>query len=168
VISCAQMKTKDFITGLAVVAVVLSGYFLIKNNQNKKAIANSSPTPSIEQQITQKFGNIKIPENADKADLTNVVPGGIGMGEAARTYEKGKYALTVLADLPEPKAGYFYQGWLSDGKTFLSLGKLRVAKGGYLVDFSATKDYTSYKKVVVTTEKIFDNTPETYVLEGSF
>jgi len=76
--------------------------------------------------------------------------------------------LTILAGLPDPKTGYFYQGWIVNGTTYLSLGKLRVAKGGYLVDFRSTTNYSNIKNVVVTLEKVFNNTPETRILEGSF
>lgn len=161
------MKTRDIVTGLIVLVILIAGVLLIRNARNKSLTNVPSPTPSIEQQVTQKFGNLTIPANADKADLTDV-SGGQGMGEAARTFENGKFSLTVLADLPSPKAGYFYQGWIFNGTADISLGKLRIAKGGYLIDFTSTKDYSSYSKVVVTLEKVFDNTPETHILEGSF
>lgn len=161
------MKTRDIVTGVIVLIVLIAGVLIIRNIRNKNLKAIPSPTPSIEQKVTQKFGNLTIPANADKADLTDV-SGGQGLGEAVRTFENGKFTLTVLADLPAPKAGYFYQGWISNGTTNLSLGQLRIAKGGYLVDFTSAKDYSSYGKVVVTLEKVLNNTPETHVLEGSF
>lgn len=153
--------------GLVIIVVLVAGVLIIKNIQNKKAASLPTPTPSIESRVTQKFGNITIPSNADKADL-NDVSGGQGIGEAAKTYENGKYTITVLADVPEPSAGYFYQAWIVKGLTYTSIGKLRVAKGGYLVDFSVNKDYRDSTKVVVTLEKVFDNTPEKTILEGSF
>lgn len=161
------MKTRDIVTGLIVLVVLIAGVLLIRNARNKSLTTVPSPTPSIEQKVTQKFGNLTIPANADKADLLDV-SGGPGMGEAVRTFENGKFTLTILADLPAPTKGYFYQGWMSNGTGILSLGQLRIAKGGYLVDFTSTKDYSSYSKVIVTLEKTLNNTPETHILEGSF
>ena len=51
---------------------------------------------------------------------------------------------------------------------FVSSGRLSLGKGGYLTEFGVNKDYSDYKKVVVTMEKVFDNTPEQHLLEGSF
>lgn len=161
------MKTRDVITGFIILVIVITGVLVLRNAKNKKASKVPSPTPSIGEQITNKFGGIALPSNADKVDLTNV-SGGLGIGEAARVYENGRFDLTVLADLPEPKAGYFYQAWIVKDNVYLSLGRLRIAKGGYLTDFVSGRDYSDYKKVVVTEERVFDSTPETYILEGSF
>jgi hypothetical protein len=163
------VKTRDVVTGFVVLIIIIAGVLWFKNSRTRRLVAIPTPTPisTIEKQVTQKFGGLKIPANADKADLTDV-SGGIGLGEAARTYQNGKFSLTVLADLPDPKTGYFYQGWIVSGTTYVSLGKLRIAKGGYLVDFTSSVNYSNFKKVVVTLEKVFNNTPETRVLEGSF
>ena len=165
------MRARDIVTGFIVLIVLIAGVLWFKNLKNRKVVTVPTPTPTptstIEKQITGKFGGLKIPANADKADLMDV-SGGVGLGEAIRTYQNGKFSLTVLADLPDPKTGYFYQGWIFDGKTYLSLGKLRVAKGGYLVDFTSATNYSNVKNVVVTLERVFNNVPETRILEGSF
>ena len=51
---------------------------------------------------------------------------------------------------------------------FISTGPMSVAKGGYLLEFSSAIDYSDYKGVVITLEKVNDKTPETHILEGSF
>ena len=165
------MRARDIVTGFIVLIVLIAGVLWFKNLKNRKVVTVPTPTPTptstIEKQITGKFGDLKIPANADKADLMDV-SGGVGLGEAVRIYQNGKFSLTILADLPDPKTGYFYQGWIVNGTTYLSLGELRVAKGGYLVDFISTTNYSNVKNVVVTLERVFNNVPETRILEGSF
>ena len=163
------MKTRDVVTGFIVLTVLIAGVLWFRNLKNRKPVSIPPPPPIsiIKKKVPQKCGGLKIPANADKADLKDV-SGGVGLGEAVRTYQNGKFSLTILAGLPDPKTGYFYQGWIVNGTTYLSLGKLRVAKGGYLVDFRSTTNYSNIKNVVVTLEKVFNNTPETRILEGSF
>lgn len=116
---------------------------------------------------------MSIPDDVDKADLKPVV-GTEGVGIATRKVENGRFDLTVLADLPAPEEGYFYQAWFGkggigqEGSVIVSASRLRIAKGGYLSEFTSTESYTDYKDVFVTLEKNFDQTPEKQVLEGSF
>lgn len=161
------MKTRDAIVGFLVLVILITGILLFKNSKKNNVLILPSPTPSISQRITEKFGGITIPSGADKADLTSA-PGHEGIGQAVRVFESGEFKLTILADLPKPKDGYFYQAWMGNGTTSILLGKLNIAKGGYLTDFSSTKNYSDYKKIVVTLEKAFDQKPEESVLEGSF
>ena len=161
------MKTRDVVVGFLVLVVLIAGILLAKNSKKNNVLNLPSPTPSISQTITEKFGGITVPSNADKADLVTVA-GGSGIGEAIRVFENGKFELTVLTDLPQPSNGYFYQAWMGNGTIFISLGKLNLAKGGYFIDFTSTKNYSDYKKIVVTVEKVFDQKAEEKVLEGSF
>lgn len=161
------MKTRDVIVGFLVIVIFVTAFILVKNKNNKAKVSAVPTTPSIEQKITSQFGGIKIPDNADKADLLDVT-GGKGLGEAARISENGKINVTVLADLEAPKDGYFYQAWAVKDNSYISLGKLRIAKGGYLADSSFSKNYSDYKVIIVSLEKVFDSTPETTVLKGSF
>jgi hypothetical protein len=167
VVSSLRMKTRDVIVGFLVLVVAISGILIVRSSKKNKNLNLPLPTPSISQRISEKFNGITIPPNADTADLTPVA-GGEGLGEAVRIFENGKFELTVLANLPQPKTGYFYQAWMSNNTTFVSLGKLDPAKGGYLVDFTSLKNYSGYKRIVVTLEKAFDQTPESKILEGSF
>lgn len=130
------------------------------------------PTPSIEEKIERTF-NLEIPDNLERADLRDV-SGGTGSGIATRKYEGGRFTHAALADLSDPAVGYFYEGWLVRGKegdanfAFISTGKMRVAKGGYLLEFNSSTDYSTYSGVVVTLERVDDKKPEAHILEGSF
>lgn len=159
------MKAKDIIIGFVVLVALVAGIVYVKNLKKNK-VSTPVPTPNY-QQVEGKFPGLKVPENADRANL--VAPSGKeGIGEAFRTSQNGKLSLTVMADLPSPKSGYFYQGWIVKGGSQLSLGKMSLSKGGYIVEFNGTGDYLGYDKVVITEEKVFNSTPETTVLEGSF
>jgi len=166
------VKARDVVIGLVVLVLLITGAIYIRNARKAKSLTVPTPTPNF-QQTESKFPGLTIPADADKASL-NSVSGGEGTGESFKTFSKGKFSLTVMADLPSPDQRSFYQAWLVRGNpgdanfAFVSLGKMSLAKGGYLSEFSANKDYSDYKKVVVTLEKGFDNTPEAHVLEGSF
>ncbi len=168
------MKTnrKDLIIG----AVILVGLLIViiwsRRNQ-ELAISTPTPFPTISEEELEKDFNLDIPDNIDKANLSDV-SGGTGLGLATRDFANSTFTVTVLGDLPEPQAGYFYQAWAvrgNEGQTNyaqVSLGKMRVAKGGWLLDFQSKVDYSDYSKVVVSLEKTFDQKMEMKVLEGSF
>lgn len=164
------MKARDIVIGLIILAVLAGAIVAIRRARAPKTVP--SPTPSIEQQLEKSF-NFEIPDDVERADLRDV-SGGTGSGIATRKYEAGRFSHTVLADLSDPSVGSFYEGWLVRGKegdsnfAYISTGKLRIAKGGYLLEFESGKDYSEYKGVVVTLEKVDDKKPETHALEGSF
>lgn len=170
------MNKKDIVIGVVVLVVVIGTLYWIKRNKTLQVI--STPIPSVEKKLESSF-NFTIPEDVDKAELKDV-SGGTGSGIATRKFvptERGKtaqFSHMVLADLPDPLAGTFYEGWLVRGKEgdpnfdYLFTGKMRIAKGGYLLEFNSTKDYSDYKGVVVTLEKVDDKKPEKHILEGSF
>jgi hypothetical protein len=167
------MKARDVIIGFVFLVVLIAGVFWIRNTKSKKtASPYPSVTPNLSDQISKTF-NFQIPEGADKADLRDV-SGGNGSGMATAKFEAGVFSSTVLADLPAPDGGKFYQAWLIGGKagdndySIISLGVLRAAKGGYLVDFQSKTDYSGYKNVVVSLESQKAFAPSAHVLEGSF
>jgi hypothetical protein len=130
------------------------------------------PTPSIEETLEDSF-KYQIPEGFEKAELSDV-SGGDGSGIASRKYENGSFSHAVLADLPDPESGAFYEGWLVRGQegdadfAYISTGRLSVAKGGFMLEFNSSTDYSDYSNVVVTLEKVNDQKPEKHILEGSF
>ena len=168
------MQKRDLLIG-AIILVIIGAIIYWANrpsSKKSKQQATPAPTASVQEVIENQF-KIQIPETAEKAELKDVA-GGSASGIATREFKNGKFSHTVLADLPDPKAGEFYQGWLVKGKegdvdfSFISTGRLRLAKGGYLLEFSSAKDYSDYKNVAVTLETKADNKMETRILDGSF
>ncbi len=152
-------KKKDIIVGLIILVVVAGIFYFFKNRANSlKVPETNEPTINqIEQNLKDKF-NFNVPGDVEKTDLKDV-SGGDGVGIATRT--------EILADLADPNAGYFYQAWLEKDEKLVSLGKLGMAKGGWLISYSSSK-FPGYDKVVISLEKVFDNNLEKRVLEGSF
>lgn len=159
------MNRKDIVIGLAILAVIAGLVFFAKRSKNP-GLAVPSETPTIEQKVQDKF-KYTVPAGVDKIELKDV-SGGNSFAVATRKFENQTFDVTVLADLPDPEAGSFYEAWIQKDNINVPLGKLSVAKGGYLVNFTSSKDYSDYNKFIVTIEKKDDLTPETYVLEGSF
>ena len=158
-------RKKDVIVGLILIAFLLGGFYLYKTLKNPKALP--TPTPSANMTEIQGLFNYVIPEDLESIELKDV-SGSNARGLATRKFEDGLYSHTVLADLPDPETGEFYEGWLTMDTKFISTGKLTVAKGGFLLEFSSTTDYSEYDGVVITKEKLNDGTPEMHILEGSF
>ncbi|MFC1625898.1 anti-sigma factor [Patescibacteria group bacterium] len=147
------MNRKDIITGLIVVIILAVVIFLFKRGKDNLQVPQETNVPSVEENIQSAF-NIEIPEGVEKMELKDI-SGGDASGIATKD--------TVLADLPEPGSGYFYQVWVEKDGELTSLGKMWMVKGGYL--FNGKIDE---QKVVVSKEKVLDATPETKILEGSF
>lgn len=150
-----NIQKRDVIVGAVILACLVVAILLLVKPNKKTSI--TLPTPRPEQRVEDRF-NLDIPDNVEKTDLVDV-SGGTGGGIATRS--------EILVDLADPEAGKFYQAWLEkDGKS-VSLGKLRMAKGGWLIEYNSA-NYPGYNKVVVSLESKFDSTMETKVLEGSF
>lgn len=135
------MRARDIVTGLIVLALLIGGIFWVKKARTQKEDLTVT-TPTVEEKISDTFNGLEIPKDTEKAELKDVADGD-GVGIATRT--------EVLADLPEPEAGN-YQVYMN-GKL---LGKMRVAKGGWLFEGNI-----SGTKIEV---KLGDKT----LLEGSF
>lgn len=151
---------KDVVIGFVIIALIIVASLIYRkiNNPNLKVKDSISPTPiSFQKEIENKF-NIVIPENTNSIELVDI-SGGNGRGIATKS--------EILADIDDPASGYFYEGWLSKDNNFVSLGKLQVAKGGWLLEYNGS-NYTDYNNVIVSLEKVFDNKIETKILEGSF
>ena len=157
------MKRRDIVIGLLVL-VVLAG--VVYWARRPKEVLRVETEPSVEQKIEDSF-KLQIPDDVDKSELSDV-SGGNSSGISTRKYENGKFTHSVLADIPDPESGEFYQGWLVKGDDIVSTGRLTITKGGYLLEFESVTDYSDHKGIWVTLEEKSDTTPEKHILEGSF
>lgn len=166
------MARRDIIIGLIVVALIGGVIYFSRRSQTPK-LENINPTPSgVEERIESKF-NTQIPSDVQRSELKDV-RGGDASALATRKYADGKFTHVVMADLPDPEAGSYYQAWLVKGNegeagySLVSTGRLRVAKGGWLLEYNSVKDYSDHSKVIVSQETVSDAKIETRVLEGNF
>ena len=165
------MKTRDIVIGV-VILLVLAGVIYYRQKQKNLPETTVPEAVSVEKQMEDKF-HVQIPDDVSKPELKDQT-GGNSTGIATENVVNGKYQASILADLPEPTAGKFYQGWVEKGTkgnsdySLVSLGKLKSAKGGWMIDFESSKDYSDHKTFIVTMESKFDSTPETTVLQGNF
>jgi DNA-directed RNA polymerase subunit K/omega len=165
------MNRRDIVIGLIILAA-LAGFIYFRSRQPTPEELQAPQTLSIEEELEEAF-KVEIPEDVEKAELEDVT-GADATGIATRKFEDGRFTHTVLADLPDAEPGTFYEGWLVRGNPgdeefhLISTGRMRIAKGGYLLEFESSTDYTDHKNVVITLEEIADNIPEKHILEGSF
>lgn len=164
------MKRETIIGAVIVILIFVGVYYFFARYQREEEINPPAEKIPVSEELEEGFETgmgIEIPEGVDKAALKDVT-GGAGMGMATRKFEEGVFEHTVMAALPEPGAGKFYQGWLVRDGEVLSTGKLSEIKGGWYLEYSANKDYSDYNQVVITLEERIDNQPETHILEGNF
>jgi hypothetical protein len=163
------MKRKDIVIGLIVLAALAGIIFWFRKPKDEFKVPE---TPSVEEKM-EEFFNVEIPEDIEKAQLKDVA-GGDALGIATKDYKNGIFVHVVLADLPSLEEGFFYEGWLVRGKEgdddfdYISTGKMRLGKGGYLLEFESSTDYYDYQGVVITQEETEDSIPEKHILEGAF
>lgn len=169
------MNRRDIVIGV-VVLLVLAGVIYVRNrnaNNDLKVPETQTQGSTTEQKLEDKF-KVQIPDDAPKAEL-KATDGGDASGIATHDYKDGTYKLTVLADLPEPAKGTFYQGWIVKGEegkddyNLISAGRLTTGKGGYMLEYQSKKDYTDHSKIVISEEKSQGTKiGDTTVLEGDF
>ena len=144
------MKGRDILIAFIIIVALVVAVLLIKNKKTTTVLAPSA-SPSIQQQIQNKFNGLVIPKDQESIELKDV-SGGSAIGIATRN--------EILADLPDLPSGEFYQGWIeNNGKTVL-LGTLKIAKGGWILSYSSSA-YPGYNKVIVAVGT-------KHILEGSF
>jgi hypothetical protein len=144
------VKGRDVLIAFIVLVIIVAGV-LILGKKGKNILPTPSATPTILQKIQSKFSGLTIPAGEPQAELKDV-SGGEGMGIATRS--------EIVADLPTPSVGQYYQVWLGNGSKLILIGTLKNAKGGWILDYSSTK-YSGYSQVVVTLGG-------KHILEGSF
>lgn len=166
------MKRNDIVIGVITVVIIAVVLLLLRQSQSPPVLQNPNPSPSSQQQIEDAF-NLEIPDDVEKIDLEDVADIG-GVAIATRKFENGEFTSTVLADLPDPIPGSFYQVWItkddpaSASSQFLSLGRMRLAKGGWILEFRSTTDYLDYNGFLISEEKTSDNSPERHLMQGQF
>ena len=165
------MKNRDIVIGLVVILLIAGVIFFIRRPEEE--VEDQTPTiEEVEEELEESF-KFEIPEDVLKVKLLDVVKEGL-TGLATKDEQEGMTSYTVLVDLPDPEEGTFYEAWLvkknEEGEdTYVSIGKLRVAKGGYLLEHDAyEEELKDYNMVIITREKVADSTPEEIILEGSF
>lgn len=164
------MNRRDIVIGILILAFLVGMIYWRQTSKKEETETRVPETLSVEDVLEEKF-KIEIPEDVEKVELKDI-SGGDSSGIATRKFESGKFSLTVLADLADPEGSSFYQGWLEKGEgenySLFSLGKMSLAKGGYILNFESGTNYSDYQKVLVTLEKSLDKNPEKKILEGSF
>ena len=161
------MQRRDLVIGGGVLLVIVAIVLFIQGRRSELNVPEEpSGTPSIseqEQSMEDKF-RVDIPDNVDKANLQGVS----GNGIATRDIKTSPADIMILADLPEPDAGKFYEAWVSNGSDTKLLGRLSAAKGGYLLEANLSSALGVYNQVIVSLESIDDTNLEQAVLRGSF
>lgn len=162
------MNRRDLALGLIGVAIIIGVLYWQGRSEEEQTQIETPETLSVQDKIEDQF-KVEIPEDVGKAELKDIT-GGTSSALATRKFAANQFKMTVLADLPDLSSGY-YQAWVTKPGSEtdrMSLGALRQAKGGWMVDFRGTTDLSSYSQVRVTEEQVLDLVQEKVILEGAF
>lgn len=160
-----NFNKRDVITGVVVILFVIGGVYLYKYFKNPQPTTTTQTPVSYEFQkdFDTESGYLdsflkNIPDNVNAIELMDVA-GGDSRGIATEN--------EILVDANEPENGFYYQAWIEKDGVLTLLGKLRTAKGGWLIEYSMP-NLVENSKVIVSLEKNNDNKIEKRILEGSF
>ena len=167
------MNKRDIIIGLVILSALTVAVFWKQKDKDVDEQLIVPQTLSIEDKIEEAF-NIELPKDIDRAELRDVT-GRSASAIAVREIKDDQFKYSVLADLPESPEGQTYQSWIRRGGqegdenySLVSTGVMRIAKGGWMVNFSSPIDYFDHDRVIISLEKVVDNQMEEQVLEGFF
>lgn len=136
-------------------------YFYRKSRAPKLPVIKESPSPRGEE-LEKRF-NITFPEGSQRI-LLNDQKGEGNSGVLIKKEEGDKTSLTILADLPDPDP-YFYQVWLVGDDQKIKLGRLQVAKGGFLFE-DEIEGGIFWKRIIVSKETKDDSEIEDIFLSA--
>ncbi|MDQ3158938.1 MAG: anti-sigma factor [bacterium] len=150
---------------IVVILIITIGAYVLLNNDEVSAPSTSNETVS-EQTDESSMLQTDVAQLSAVGEYT-------GSGEATRTFDLAgpKFFHDVIANIPDPAEGKFYEGWLVNNGKFFSTGKLEKNGEQYILNYVGDKDYPDHNLVVITEETEangLDNKPEAHVLEGSF
>ena len=161
------------VAALLILFVVAVAWFRLSGEQ-KEQEASSVFQESVSRQNSMfEQAEPMRPGLIGQTDLTDV-SGGTSSGEATREIQDGYYRHVAKAFLPEPKQGYFYEGWLVRPSPFnyFSTGDMvHNESGEWVLEWFGEygQDYSAYTQVVITIEPDDNNPdPADHILEGSF
>lgn len=147
---------RDVLIGLIFIILIVVASLVYKKVKTPKPLEDDSVNNiSFLEEIKNDF-RYDIPDDIKVAELKDVA-GGDGRGIVTET--------EILADLIDPEVG-FYQVWVEKDGEYVSLGKMRVAKGGWMIEYEKINSQFPVK-FIVSLEKTFDNKIETKILEGT-
>jgi len=149
------MNRKDIFLGffLIVLAVGISYIVFFRDADDEPVVViEESQTLSVQDEIEDTF-NLVIPDDIEKGELL-AIGDGTSSGMVTRDFMDGSFVFTVLADLPELDEGeyeVFVSKEVPESSEYfaISIGSLRPAKGGYIVEFSSSEDLSEFENVVV-------------------
>lgn len=125
-----------------------------------------------EANVAQSTEDVEISTQAFEAALS-AVGNSHAEGAATSDYVDGTFRHLVVATLPDPPEGYFYEGWLVRSRPFdfFSTGEFiqHVDDLKWYLVYESEDDKRDYNKVIVTLEpNDGDPAPAEHVLEGVF
>ena len=181
------MNKKPFVLLLIIIAVVLAIWFFPQTIPSTNPDSETTPTTTGTPPATDPGAkSIGVAEQERMATLVYTYSGqlvDVTEGKVVRDivtanssgfvnalYQNGEYALNAqFGNLPEPKNGDFYEGWLvrkSDSHV-ISTGKVEKINNVYTNLYMSSTDLTDHTFYVLTLEPNDGNpAPADHILEG--
>lgn len=172
------------ITALIAITLVLSGCKKSATDQQASETTSALPTPAVDPRdvyVSNLNTNIDVSasKSASAKDKELIegstailadVNGGDLRGEAGIYRNFGVYNVYAKIKLNKPSGNDFYEVWVTNPTTneFFSVGKMETDSAGiYNVTYNTDNIHPGFDRIVVTLEKVSDNTPEKHIVEGT-
>lgn len=157
----SRVSLEEFLPGQTV-SVPVSRSIVLENADEIGTEAN----------VAQSTEDVEISSQAFEVALS-AVGNSHAEGAATSDYVDGTFRHLIVATLPDPPEGYFYEGWLVRSRpfNFFSTGNLiqHVDDLKWYLVYESDDDKRDYNKVIVTLEPNDGNlAPAEHVLEGVF
>ena len=163
-----MQNNRQFLVIGAIILVIVGLIWLRGRNAGLQIEVPDEDT-QLEEQVNRFLEDrgITLPEGADRANLRDRTDSGY-TGISTRQIQDNSTTYTIIASLDDLDMGW-YEAWIvNNDDDFISLGRLRTSKGGFLLDYSTSIDTEGYNKVQISQESSVASRPSDIILEGEF
>ncbi len=152
---------KDTWWKFLVLGLVIVGLLMWRKGQSEdQPVADIASEEEVEQRVNHLLeqANISLPENSERINL-RALEGVEATGVVSLSKDENETRVAVIASLPENESENYVVWMVGDGVDALKLGRLRLAKGGYLLDQSVSEDLRQYERVLIGKESDLPDSP---------
>jgi hypothetical protein len=181
-------NVQNLLIGLGVILIIIAGiyYFQSRGQESEESL---SPEEIIVQEdgTVRRNGDTQEPLSQEeiqqlKEEVDSVVStagdttvlqdasGGNASGQAQRAFSDGRFYLKMTAaNLLFLEKGFYYEGWLEQDNSFISIGRMELDNSSGVLYYTASVDRSDYNRVLLSQEpEDGDPAPAEVILEGEF
>jgi len=176
--SMADLKSKRLLRGniflafIFIVFLIGAGFYFLRDLSLVRRQQENQKRKIEESDRALKEDFVKVVVASPDTKETELVD--LSAGELTGTVyvlrRDNNFFLVSQANLLEPDAGYFYEGWLGKDRNDMSLSSLgrleKIEDFPYILEYATEGEFADYKYFVITKERSEDFLPEKKLMEA--